>query len=685
MENLFLSVLNMSIMGCYIILFVIIIRFLLKKAPKIFSYILWSVVFVRLICPLTIESVYSLIPFKQPIPQNITYLQIPQMNNNTQMTSQTINFALRPIDTNSINISKAWVNIDNIWIIIWLAGIMILISYTIISIIKLNKQLKNSKHIYKNIYETNFPNAPFVFGILKPKIYIPAWIKEEERIYVIKHEEIHIKRFDYLIKIVAFFIVSIHWFNPLVWLAFFLMSNDMEFSCDERVIKEIGNQIKKEYSSSLLSLTTKSRIIGGFFIAFGESNIKYRIKNVLNYKKPSFWLLSFTIIAVCIVSFGLLLNQKDISSLTVEDFANQYIDELTKSDRIIDKKITLLEKIATIKDMLPYDIEMWELEYSLRPNDISEYITKSEDKIWTTEDNIWITHDESMGKFILVFSLHNNKPQYLGGITQYLGNFSTFASKETVLREFLEKIGLLPEETFKGKHIIVKFPLSTGETCQLLLSQPVKQGANGIWCVERWITNMGIEYHAIPNTILSTNDYYKDLQTQCDNGNNIELLDPMQVALNYINNEIMQPQVTMNELVEINPATIDMFRIVPESEYIGYIESLSISSFRFNRVEWLTLDEKDAQRLNQLGVDPNDMPNGFYIHKSNDYYNIFQLNDKTQFFIVDLNYEIGNFQREVSKQEFIEYYNSRNNELGFLCRVTTQNNNVSIITEQYLP
>ena len=282
MDRLFLQILNMSITASYVILFVIVARLFLKKIPKIFSYTLWLVVLFRLICPFSFESIFSLIPFNtQTVPQNIMYSQTPQIDSGITIIDQVVNNSL-PVPIASVNPMQIWITLGGA---VWMLGIGVLLAYGIFTTLKLYLKLKSTRLISDNIYETGVIKTPFVFGLIKPKIYLPTSLSENERAYIIKHEQTHIKRLDHIIKPFAFLILCIHWFNPLVWVAFLLMEEDMELSCDESVIKQMGSNIKKDYSTSLLSLSTGRRVVGGCPLAFGENNTKGRIKNILSYKK----------------------------------------------------------------------------------------------------------------------------------------------------------------------------------------------------------------------------------------------------------------------------------------------------------------------------------------------------------------------------------------------------------------
>lgn len=307
LEKIFLQILNMSFTASFVIILILIARLLLKSSPKILSYALWGVVLFRLICPFSFESMFSFLPAKtNPISQDIVYAPIPTIDTGIPAINHTVN-QLLPAATPaaSVNPLQIWVFIGSA---VWLMGMFVLLIYSIFSLVKLQKRLKNAVHEKDNIYLAEHLDTPFVMGIILPKIYLPASLTEGEKRYILLHEQMHIRRFDHVVKIVSFFVLCLHWFNPLVWIAFFISGKDMEMSCDEAVIKQLGSDVKKEYSSSLLTLATGKRIIGGSPLAFGEGDTKGRIKNVLNYRKPAFWMVVVAVVAAIIIAVGLVAN-----------------------------------------------------------------------------------------------------------------------------------------------------------------------------------------------------------------------------------------------------------------------------------------------------------------------------------------------------------------------------------------
>lgn len=327
MRELFLAVLNMSLTASYVILFLILIRLPLKKAPKFISYALWSAAAFRLIIPFSFESMFSLLPRNTntiSIPYDIVYQQSPQISSRIAVVDSLASESLPPPAIGA-NVNPLQIYIE-IGTYIWVLGIIALLVYSLVSILILKRRLKSAQLIEKNIFETKNLKTPFVLGLIRPKIYLPVGLTAEERGYILLHEQTHIHRKDYIIKVLAFLLLSIHWFNPLVWIAFLLMSMDMELSCDERVLKEMDKDMKKPYANLLLSLTTGRHTLNGSPLAFGEGNVKGRIKNVLNYKRPRFWIVAAAIIAVITIGIGLISNPKSdmpsmmwAKSLQVED------------------------------------------------------------------------------------------------------------------------------------------------------------------------------------------------------------------------------------------------------------------------------------------------------------------------------------------------------------------------------
>lgn len=295
-ELLFIRVLNMSLTGSLVILAVLMIRVFLRKVPRIFSYCLWAVVLFRLLCPISFTAEFSpLTALPAPvteqgrieyIPEDILQYQqsgvepvIPETGAITPITNQDTFTGKESLSKVEFLLRAASE--------IWLAGVLILTLYSVLTLVRLMKKLKNTSWERDNIYITETISTPFVIGLVRPKIYLPSTLNRDEMRYILLHEQIHLKRGDHIVKMVSFVALCLHWFNPLVWAAFFLSGKDMEMSCDEAVIRKIGSSVKKEYTTSLLCLSTGKRIVNGIPLAFGEGDTGSRIKNVLRYRKPA--------------------------------------------------------------------------------------------------------------------------------------------------------------------------------------------------------------------------------------------------------------------------------------------------------------------------------------------------------------------------------------------------------------
>ncbi len=335
MGNLFSEILNMSYVSCYVIIFVIGVRLLLKRFPKIISYALWSVVAFRLIVPFSFESNFSVIPKK--LDTSIVRYEIVdnyEDGNEVISSNKTNNSAL--VTTELDETTQQSFSKFEITMYIWGLGVILLVLYSCFSVIKLNKKLKSANLVENNIYELENLKTPFVMGVFKPLIYLPMNLDEEEKINIIKHEQIHIKRKDHIIKIFAFILLILHWFNPLVWISFVLMNTDMELSCDEKVIKELGGDIRKSYATSLVTLATEKHI-NSCPIAFSEGNVEGRVKNVLNYKKKPVILTVIVSLVVIIVGAMLLFNPMQAKSMAI---SYKSVDNTGYGFTVYDENIT---------------------------------------------------------------------------------------------------------------------------------------------------------------------------------------------------------------------------------------------------------------------------------------------------------------------------------------------------------
>ena len=314
MNELFLKIVNMSISASWLVLVVLILRFVLKKAPKWINVLLWGIVAIRLICPFSFESTLSLIPSAETIPLNIGMDTTPTINSGISA----INNAVNPIISQSNTpMAGASVNLLQITIgiyeYIWIFGMIALALYTAISYWRLRRKVDTAVRYKDNIFQSENVSFPFVLGIIKPRIYLPFKMNGQYLEYVVAHEQAHICRKDHWWKPLGFLLLMIHWFNPLMWLAYVLLCRDIELACDEKVIKELGNEQRGDYTQALVACSVNRRMIAACPLAFGEVSVKERVKSVMNYKKPAFWVIIISVIVCVGVAVCFLTNPKQDS------------------------------------------------------------------------------------------------------------------------------------------------------------------------------------------------------------------------------------------------------------------------------------------------------------------------------------------------------------------------------------
>ena len=311
---------NMSLTAGVVICIVLILRLVLKKAPKVVSYALWSVVLFRLLCPISIESDFSLFnlldtPTKEAgavssvieyVPENIVHTEYPAVTLPIPGISDVINDAL-PQGQEQLAADPLEAP-TSIVTYIWMIGVLVMVIYSTVSYICLHQNLLSSVKLQDNIFLADSISSPFVIGLIRPKIYLPSSLSEKEREYIILHERHHIRRGDHIIKLLSFAALCLHWFNPLVWLAFILSGKDMEMSCDEAVLRKLGGDIRADYSASLISLATGRRIIAGAPLAFGEGDTEGRVKNIARWKKPAVWVIVIAVIVCIVLAVCLITN-----------------------------------------------------------------------------------------------------------------------------------------------------------------------------------------------------------------------------------------------------------------------------------------------------------------------------------------------------------------------------------------
>ena len=322
MSEFFLKIVNMSISASWVVVAVLALRFCLKKAPKWVNVLLWGIVAVRMVFPFSIESVLSLIPSAETISPTIMMEQTPSV----QTGVPALNHVINPVISGSFTpVPGASANPLQIWIPvltgIWLFGIAALFLYSAVSYWRLRRKVCEAVILRGNLYQSEKVCSPFVLGIIKPKIYLPYHMDSREMDHVIAHEQTHIRRKDHWWKPLGFLLLTIHWFNPLMWFSYVLLCRDIELACDEKVIREMGNEQRADYTQALVACSVNRRLIAACPLAFGEIGVKERVKSVMNYKKPAFWIVLASVIVCAVIAVCFLTNpigfQFDVSANTI--------------------------------------------------------------------------------------------------------------------------------------------------------------------------------------------------------------------------------------------------------------------------------------------------------------------------------------------------------------------------------
>ena len=331
MAAVFIKLLNMSIAASWLILAVVLFRVFLKNAPKWIRCILWGLVAVRLICPFSIESIFSLLPSVETIPQDIMYMERPTIHTGVMAFNSFVNpyisESMAPGIGDSVNPMQVAMSLATL---VWSVGMIGMFVYAFVSCMIIKNKADASLPVRENIYLSDYIDTPFVLGILRPRIYLPSTLAEDDKAdFVIAHEKAHIRRHDHWWKPLGFLLLTIYWFNPVIWIAYILLCRDIELACDEYVIGNLKETEKKAYSEALLSCSMRSagfhrNMISACPLAFGEVGVKDRVKAVLHYKRPAIWLLVVTAVSCIVVGVCFLTDPKDKALHAPEPFGHSY-------------------------------------------------------------------------------------------------------------------------------------------------------------------------------------------------------------------------------------------------------------------------------------------------------------------------------------------------------------------------
>ena len=356
----FSNILNASISASWLILIVIALRLIMKKVPKWVNVALWGIVALRLLMPFSIESAFSLIPSAQTVSD-----QLLQAESMAGQQSAYLDIVTNPAYGGSVSVELdttisafQWELVDVTFL--WLVGMAVLVLYTVVTYWRLRRKVDTAVILRDNIFQSERVTSPFVLGILRPRIYLPFQMRGQDLAYVIAHEQAHIRRKDHWWKPLGFLLLTIHWFNPLMWVSYILLCRDIELACDEKVISELDSIQRADYSQALVSCSVSRRSIAACPLAFGEVGVKERVRSIMNYRKPAFWIIVTAMIVCTAVAVCFLTDPKPAQIFTISGDVHRVVishqsqngeeSSTTITDETVISKILALLESVEIED-----------------------------------------------------------------------------------------------------------------------------------------------------------------------------------------------------------------------------------------------------------------------------------------------------------------------------------------------
>lgn len=343
MEAVFLKLVNLSIAAGWLVLAVVVLRWMFRKAPRWIFCILWALVALRLVCPISVESALSLIPSAQTLPPEILHTATPQINSGISAINSAVNPVLgqsmAPAPGDSVNPTQVW---SLILSGIWVAGMAAMAIYALVSYGRIKCRVATATLLRDNIRQSEYVDSPFVLGLFRPIIYLPYRVEAGDLEYIVAHERAHIRRKDHWWKPLGFVLLCVYWFNPLLWVAYVLLCRDIEGACDEKVIREMGLEDRRGYSTALLNCSVRRRSIAACPLAFGEVGVKERVKSVMHYKRPTFWLIAAALAACAAAAVCFLTNpptdrEFPMNSTNIADLnPREIVEQITKLEKLED-------------------------------------------------------------------------------------------------------------------------------------------------------------------------------------------------------------------------------------------------------------------------------------------------------------------------------------------------------------
>lgn len=327
LSDVFLFFVNTAVSAGWVVLGVLLLRLILKKAPKWTRLLLWAVVGARLVFPVKLKTVFSLIPSSQTIDTSV-YSARPYLDTGIAAVDDPANAYLGSHYFEGVTVQNGlFENILTVLGIVWLAGVAVLLLYAAFSYLRLKAKLRTATRLQDNVFESEQVFSPFILGIFRVRIYLPYGLSENDRAYVLAHETAHLKRCDHIVKPLAFLALCLYWFQPLLWLAYALLCRDMELACDEKAVQAMDKDTRRAYSMALLRNSVCRGFAAASPLAFGETGIKERVKSVMHYKKPAVWVVAGAVALCCVA--GLLFATDPLGTSPAGEYENYAIDAHT--------------------------------------------------------------------------------------------------------------------------------------------------------------------------------------------------------------------------------------------------------------------------------------------------------------------------------------------------------------------
>ena len=535
-----------SIQGTGLILLALLARICLQKSPAVFRYVLWMLVFVGLICPWRMELPVA--------PKEVVSLVLPLDQETEQGEAAPWAQTSEPVlpvapEERAVTSRVAEAKKNDLLPLIWAAGACGGLGYGLWGSWKWRRKLQGAKEVEHRVWEVEGLPTAFVFG-LRSRIYLPAHLPKEERAYILLHEQIHLRRKDHWVKALCYGILCLYWFHPLVWVAFSGLETDMERACDEAVLRQMGDGVKKSYSASLLRLAAKE---SGLLLGFGERAVKKRLLAILRYRKPALGMVAFSAVWVIVAGCAMFSRGPRNIEEELETWGEEQGDIFAETYQVdVEEVQTETVQVASFPDLYT-GVEVWQA---------TPVLTTDTEEVLLTTDN-WLQEGHTVYGQRTYLVYETSSKTCLGELwaVPLTGMLSDL---ETNVRALLEQEGMLEQETYPGAHAMATFTMTDGQKAQMLLSQPVRQGAGGIWCVERWMDSTGNLYYEGPQVNETALSYYTSLQEVCDEGHRVGLLSPEDVARTFLA-DWWGDHVTLDHLE--TDVTLEQFFTPPVSTY----------------------------------------------------------------------------------------------------------------------